>query len=73
MKQYLDLLVFILGKESRVRHRVLCVVVLGLGSSSFNMIDLFTSVYLLMLLETRVSLPFKYLCFPQTNSPVLPS
>ena len=33
MKQFLVLLVFTLGKEYRVRHRVLCVVVLGFGSS----------------------------------------
>ena len=29
MKQFLVVLVFTLGKEYRVRHRVLCVVVLG--------------------------------------------
>ena len=33
MKQFIVLLVFTLGKEYRVRHRVLCVVVLGFGSS----------------------------------------
>ena len=33
MKQFLVVLVFTLGKEYRVRHRVLCVVVLYFGSS----------------------------------------
>ena len=33
MKKFLILLVFTLGKEYRVRRRVLCVVVLGFGSS----------------------------------------
>ena len=33
MKQFLVLLVFTLGKEYRVLHRVLYVVVLGFGSS----------------------------------------
>ena len=33
MKQFLVLLVFTLGNEYRVRHHVLCVVVLGFGSS----------------------------------------
>ena len=33
MKQSLVLLVFTLGKEYQVQHHVLCVVVLGFGSS----------------------------------------
>ena len=33
MKKFLVLLVFTLGKEYRVGYRVLCVVVLGFGSS----------------------------------------
>ena len=44
MKQFLVLLVFRLGTEYRVRHRVLCVVALGFGSSLCN-VDITAHVF----------------------------
>ena len=38
MKQFLDLLVFTLGKEYRVRHRVLCVVGFLITLSSYHLL-----------------------------------